>query len=268
MSKRVFIVGVLALATGIAVYETWQANAERQLLADSQQRVAALTEVLKHLRAGRDDSASRLSQIEESIARQTNARQQTATAAAPQSTTADGGSPFTESVNALKGSAELLHDRLFRHRPGAEIPELNLLKASDWLLFTQMLTQVFGDHMPVTEAEIRKASAVFREKAKQVFQVNLQEALRAFAQANNGKQPNEISQLRDYFEAPVDIAMLQRYRVVSSTALPDEDQNRLFAGPESVIIEKQVVDPQYEMITMTTRKGGMFMPLEFRLKTP
>ncbi|MEI6713274.1 MAG: hypothetical protein WCO60_05950 [Verrucomicrobiota bacterium] len=269
MSKRILSAGVLALATGIAVYQTWLVNAHSQGLVDRQQQVAALTEERQHLRAEHDDSTSRLNQIEESIARQTNARQQTETAAASQSPTPPGSDPFTESVNSLKGEAELLHDRLFRQRPGAEIPELNLLNASDWLLFTQMLSQVFGDHMPATEAEIRKASAIFREKAKSVFQLNLQQAIRAFAQANNGQQPTEISQLRDYFEAPVDIAMLQRYRVVSSTALPDEYQNRIFAsGPESVVLEKQAVDPQYEEVTMTTRKGASFMPLGFRLKTP
>src|SRR5215212_10189574 len=49
----------------------------------------------------------------------------------------------------------------------------------------------------------------------------LQSALRDYAQANGGQLPADLSQLKPYFQAPVDDALLQRYALLQTGKLSD-----------------------------------------------
>lgn len=258
MSKPFFIVVALVLALGAASHQTWQVHAGRQQVAALQQEAAGLEKELQHVRVAHDKDARCLKQVQKRLA-----RQQTETQSAAQSSAGTEGDPSWASEYSMIAAVERLCE-WFAKRPGSEIPELELLKASDWLLLVQLAGNTANDE------EVRKTLAGVRSVAKRNFQEMLQEALRSFAKANNGQELTEVSQLCDYFKEPVDEAMLQRYRVIASKALPDELQNHdLFPqGTESVVIEKQAVDPTYDALTITSERAAWVHDGEIRVNAP
>jgi hypothetical protein len=93
-----------------------------------------------------------------------------------------------------------------------------------------------------TDEDYDLALAGLRSQAKQRFAYSLGAALDAYIAANDGQLPNNISDLKSYFNPPVDDALLQRYQVTQSGNLSD------VAHQDSLITEKAAVNDQHDTL--------------------
>lgn len=94
--------------------------------------------------------------------------------------------------------------QLLDQSPGKKIPELALLKDSDWL-------QVAKEADLKTQIGTRRAFNDLRTRAKQAFGRELQQAFQRYAAANNDQMPSALAELRPYFDSAVSDDILQRY---------------------------------------------------------
>jgi hypothetical protein len=112
--------------------------------------------------------------------------------------------------------------------PDKKIPELRYLSAHDWLT-------VANEASFQSETDVRRALSRLRGLGKQRFGRYASDALDRFVAANDGQLPTDTSQLKAYFDVPVDDETLQRYQVVQTG-----DANRL--SDPYVLSERGPVD--------------------------
>jgi RNA polymerase sigma factor (sigma-70 family) len=249
--QKSLIGATLAVAVGTGIYEARQASASRSQLQVLQQQHAPLAEQVDQLTRDRDSAANKLAALQKDLARVQSDNERLrreaaevtklrgevnrlrageqqagqANAAAPV-----GDDPFTQSVLAMTQRAGELNGYLQR-MPEKRIPELQLLTENDWL-------SVAKDVSLQTEPEVRQALAELRNTAKHKFATYALKAVDKFAAANNGQLPAEISQLKPYFDVPVEDSMLERYQVLHGSEAND---------PESWVISENVrVDPEVD----------------------
>lgn len=249
--QKSLIGATLAVAVGTGIYEARQAAASRSQLQALQQQQGPLAEQMDQLTRDRDSAANKLAALQSDLARvqsdnerlrrdaaelarlrgEVNRLRALDQQAAQANATAPvGDDPFTQSVLAMTQRAGELNGYLQR-MPEKRIPELQLLTENDWL-------SVAKDVSLQSEPEVRQALAELRNTAKHKFATHALKAVDKFATANNGQLPTEVSQLKPYFDVPVDDAMLQRYEVQLGSEAND---------PESwVIAEKVRVDPEVD----------------------
>lgn len=118
--------------------------------------------------------------------------------------------------------------------PEARIPELKFLSDFDWV-------ELAHDAKLETDADYRKALGEVRKRAESYFTKQLQSALKAYMDLNSGQWPTDLDQLKTFFSPPVEDTILDRWHIVSKSALPGRD----FAG-EWVLTEKSPVDAAYD----------------------
>lgn len=241
----------LAVAVGTGIYEARQASVSRSQLQALQQQQGPLAEQIEQLTRDRDSAASKLTALQNDLARLRSdndrlhrdtaelaglrvevtrlraVEQQVGQSKAP----AVGDDPFTQSVLAMTQRAGELNGHLQR-MPDKKIPELQLLTENDWLSVAKEINLQ-------SEADVRQALAKLRNTAKHKFATYALQAVDKFMAANNGQMPTDIPQLKPYFEVPVDDAMLQRYEV-----LPTGDASSL--RDNWVMSERTRVDPEYD----------------------
>jgi RNA polymerase sigma factor (sigma-70 family) len=139
----------------------------------------------------------------------------------------------SEGVSQLK--------QLLEANPSESIPELRYLTEDDWRK---------QNHAPEANKdwpeEVRQASSRMSMSAvRNVAEYNLatrmlHPALQRYARDNNGQFPNEVSQLRPWFNSPIDDAVLQRWQILPATNLVRELQ--VLAGEDWVITQKAPVN--------------------------
>ena len=259
--QKSLIGATLAVAVGTGIYEARHASVSRSQLQALQQQQEPIAEQVDQLSRDRDAAARKLATLQTDLSRlqSDNERlrrdaaelaklrgevtrlraleQQSgqAKAAAPAS-----DDPFTQSVLAMTQRAGELNGHLQR-MPEKKIPELSLLTENDWL-------SVAKDVSLQSEPEVRQALSKLRNTAKHKFATHALQAVDKFAAANNGQMPTDLSQLKQYFDVPVDDAMLQRYQV-----LPPADGSSL--QDNWVMGEKTRVDPDYDQHLYKRRYG-------------
>lgn len=139
-----------------------------------------------------------------------------------------------------------LKERL-EQTPSAGIPELQLLTDADWLAAAQ------ERHFD-SENEYRIAFQKLRQAAQGKFGKEIHAALRKYLEANEGKFPTDIGQLRDYFGKPVDEAMLGGWQVA-----PAQDDEARRVG-DWVITQKSAVDDVLDWRVYFGRGGEHWTP--------
>jgi hypothetical protein len=95
--------------------------------------------------------------------------------------------------------------------PEERIPELQFLSEDDWIARV--------DDPLVTDDDYRSSMIRLRGDADREFARRVFPALQQYAQANNGQFPTDLSQLKPYFESPIDDAILQRFEIVPTKSL-------------------------------------------------
>jgi RNA polymerase sigma factor (sigma-70 family) len=136
----------------------------------------------------------------------------TKVAAAPRSLGA--GDPLQETLVSLGAKVTKLRTR-FEETPDKRIPELALVSDNDWL------NAVNGIKQLETDEDYRQAMNNLRSRGKQILGGQMQNALRKFAEANDGMIPTDISQLATYLPKETDPALLQRYKINVAGRLDD-----------------------------------------------
>ena len=231
-------------ATSMVIYQTWQAGSLRRQLETLQQQHASVVEQLQQLDREYEDATNRLAVFQRAKAQGNESREllnlrsevtRLRNTARDQVPLPSG--PEGEQMKAAFAKINLLKQRL-EQMPERKIPELQLLTGADWV------EAVNGMGDLETEAEARHALAGLRHLAKKRFLPMVQAAFQAYAKANDGQLPGALSELKPYFDSPLDDAVLDRYTLLRSGALKD-----LPADPAGVklIAEKPPVDPDYDV---------------------
>lgn len=258
--QKTLVGATLAVAVGTGIYEARQAATSRSQLQALQQQQGPLAEQIDQLSRDRDSVATKLAALQNDLSRlqgdNERLRRDAADAAKlrgevtrlraleqqggqTKAATPASEDPFTQSVLAMTQRAGELNGHLQR-MPEKKIPELQLLTENDWL-------SVAKDVSLQSEPEVRQALSKLRNTAKHKFATYALQAVDKFVAAN-GQMPTEISQLKPFFEVPVDDAMLQRYQV-----LPPADGGNL--QDNWVMGERERVDPDYDQHLYKRRYG-------------
>jgi hypothetical protein len=129
--------------------------------------------------------------------------------------------------------------RWFEDMPEEKIPELNYLSENDWI-------EKVDDPL-VTDDDYRTAASRLRSRAGRGFARRAFPALKQYAQANDGQFPTDLSQLKPYFESPIDDAILQRYDIVPAKSLVSYLAQ---TGGDWLITQKTAVNPADERLAI------------------
>ena len=196
---------------------------------------ARLEQQIRRLRRERDALLSRLDA----------ARQQSASAAETPSGS-DAAPDLTQATEVERWVRQTKRlQQIFERRPDQKIPELALLTDLDWL---RIARRVKLD----TEDNLARAMAIVRNKAKDIFALQLQKALGAYATENHGQIPDDVTELRAYLDPSLDPALLAQYEMVGPGRSPG-------IPPDSVMKSKSLVDEDYDdRISFQRGEGDSF----------
>jgi RNA polymerase sigma factor (sigma-70 family) len=152
------------------------------------------------------------------------------------------GDPMTVELNSWLARVNELKQK-FDQRPDLKIPELQFLTPRDWL-------NVALDAKLDTDSGARLAFSRLRTAAKQAFSPVLRQALNSHAQASGGQSLAEVSQLKPYFNPPVDDALLDRYQLVHPGRT-----NEAPAREPGILAERAPVDADFDSLLSVELSG-------------
>lgn len=98
-----------------------------------------------------------------------------------------------------------------KENPEQEVPEMKLVSEDQWqrgFLWT-----------PVTDADFQGLASGMRNSGAIQFASMTRDALRQYVQANEGRFPSDLLQLKPYMPPSVDDAILQRWHIVPANSL-------------------------------------------------
>ena len=231
-TQKVLITTALAAALGTGVYELAQNSRLQNDLQRMEQKFKPLAEQNEQLRRERDEMQKQFlsaQQDAEQWRRQIGELPKLRGEVARLRGDADRTNDSTQvAAKEWLNRVAQLKERL-RQNPNANIPELDLLAPEDWL------AAVKGQKLS-SDNEYRRALSTLRNAGENKFASLAQPVLRKFLEANGQKFPSDLTQLREFFDPPVDDAILQRWQIVPAKNVPN-----LRVG-DWIITEKTVVD--------------------------
>jgi hypothetical protein len=247
--QKTIIAAALAAVAGTGIYEAGRLRAPIQALQEQQ---TPLVEQVQQMQRERDDARKQLeSLLVQNEQLKTNqyapellrlrgevARlrvQARALAQLMSRNTQNNRDPMESAAKELVGKMNLLKQRL-EQMPDKNIPELQYLGSEAWASISQTAKLE-------TDAGVREALSDLRNLAKQKFAPQMGQALQAYAQANGGQLPTDTSQLKPYFELPVEDGVLARYQVIGTGNIRDLQPGQL------IVAEKSAVDDEYDSIS-------------------
>ncbi len=130
-------------------------------------------------------------------------------------------------------------------RPDEQFPEIRLARHFQWLKAT-------GEKLE-SEEDLHTARNVLQQSALHQFGGMTMAALEKFTHDNGGRFPSDMSELRPYFEPPIDDAILQRYMIAPAKSI---DQLKYSAAAEAdswVITQKAAADDNESPIAIGLR---------------
>jgi len=119
-----------------------------------------------------------------------------------------------EALAAGERNIRQLKQRL-EQMPDKKIPELQLVTDKDWFDAVKSVKKL------ETDDDYRQAFDDLRRNVKNEFARMLQQALRGYAKANADQLPSDLSQLKPFFDKPVDDAILARYSLLQTGKVGD-----------------------------------------------
>jgi hypothetical protein len=147
-------------------------------------------------------------------------------------------------VSAASEKSEL--DRLnqliewLRRNPSENSPELKLLTAQEWLKFMDDKLNTDGDYLR-NIAHVRAAIELTK------ITPALYSALKEYVKVNNGQFPTDLSQMKLYFDSPIDDAILQRWEIIPVTSVnPLIVKSGVDMGGAWVITQKAPVNAEWD----------------------
>lgn len=178
--------------------------------------LAAKEHKISELKQERDNSSQRLDEFRKKL----------------QSSRASSDNKTTTPRNDVHSRVEALKEALAR-LPEQSIPELRLASDSDWYAAVDGELDTTDDY--------RRALGKLRSLTELKFAKVFQPMLREYTDANGGKFPSDISQLQPLIRGDIDVAMLQRYKVV-----PAKEVDSVSVGGDWAITQVSVIDSDYD----------------------
>jgi RNA polymerase sigma factor (sigma-70 family) len=192
--QKTILVGAV-VAIGAGVYEVRALAGQRERLRALAVETSGLSALELATRQERDDALGRLSAFKSEAAR--NAL----------TTLAPAAEDLT--IAEIVSRADQMR-RTLDANPNLRIPELALLKESDWL-------QVARERPVGSESDLRASLGRIRSVAKSQLATHLSRALSAYVKGNDGKLPATARDLQPHFAEPIEAAvlsaMLDRYDI-------------------------------------------------------
>jgi RNA polymerase sigma factor (sigma-70 family) len=253
--QKAIVGAALAAAVGTGVYEARQASNARAEAKMLRQQQVPLNGQIQQLQRERDDATNRLALLAGELAKTRNNntellklrgevnRLRKDSEELGRLRTGDSSGSAELAASAWLKRANQLKERL-EQSPNMKIPELKYLNEDAWLKVAHKELE--------TDDDYRRAFGELRSAAESGFGALLQTALRKYLAANNNQFPTEVSQLRTYFESPVDDACLQRYAIIPVGMLKSVT---LDDGSKWVITQKSPVDEEYDNRLAIGTKG-------------
>jgi len=249
----VLVIGILVAAVGLGFHGARQTTALRTELEAVRLRETPLAQEIEQLTRERDEIMRLLAPL-----RATNEQLMLSNAGLPRlrgeiSRLRRETREFAQlktTVDAMSEPAKKWSDGAARWKQVADqrtelkIPEFQFLTEEDWLSM--------GDPGWPTNSEndVRMGMAFLRAKAKSHFFPRVAVALNEYIAAHGGQLPNDILQLKPYFNSPVDDSVLERYKLLHTGKLSD------FPESESLLTERAPVDDEYDFISSAAAFGG------------
>jgi len=247
LQKSLIAASVAVLAT-VEIHQARQASELRRQVQTLQEQRAPLAEQNQRLLLERDDLTKKLSAARQAggqpsggvnelvrlrgeVTRLRQSAQELAQLKA--ATAASGTDPAIEAtLKSWATRATQLKARL-EQMPEKKIPELQLLAEKDWFDAIKSARQL------ETDADFRQALHRLRNSAKQAFGDLAKDAIKKFAEANQGALPGDFSQLKPFFETPVDDATLSRYSLLQTGKLADLPSNEYLFAEKTPPVDDQ-----------------------------
>ena len=266
LQKSIFTATV-ALLAGAGIYKTRQASQWREQVESLQAAQAPFAVQNQQLLRERDGlkklvavqmassqpsaGMNELLRLRGEVSRLRQSAQELAQLKAAAAAT--GNDPVIEAT--LKSWATLatrLRERL-EQMPDKKIPELQLLTQKDWFDAIKNAKQLD------TDTDFREALHQLRNSAKQAFGDIAMEAIKKYAQANSGALPGDWSQLKPFFDTPLEDATLARYSLLQTGRLADVPQNEYLVAEKAPPVDDQF-DSIYEFQIQGTHSSSLSNP--------
>ena len=232
--QKTLITATIAAAVGAGIYGVRQASMLRTQVQTLRQQQAPLTEQIQKLQRERDDTAKGLAAVNEENARlrsnspESELLKLRGEVGVLRRNSTQTNDPVLQAAMAWLAKKEKLQ-RAFEESPDQRIPEMQFLTDEDWLSLVK-------DLKLDTDDDVRFAMHYVRSSAKMNSTPMIQTALKKFMEANNGNWPEDVAQLKPFFDQPIDDAILQRYKIL--------DKEQTWSGwlNGMILVEKESVD--------------------------
>ena len=233
--QKTLITATVLAAIGVGFYEERQNSNLRTEVNKVQQLQAPLKDQIQQLQQERDETVKRLTILTEQIAKTKGnssellwLRGEVGRLRVNASQTND---PFVQKALRWKANEARLR-QLFNDRPDQRVPEMQFLPDDAWL-------DLARDEDLNSEDGIRKALSGVRRYAKNIFVNELSDALGKYVEKNNGRLPDNVTELKSYFKTPVDDAVLLPYKLLHTGKLSDVPRGEW-------VMTDTVVDDKYD----------------------
>lgn len=255
--QKTVIGATLAAAVATGVFEAHQASQLQKQVQTFQQRQGPLTEEIQQLQRERDDATNRLTAVvakNERLKSNPNenellrlrgevTRLKTAQAQKENDPTAAAATSWLERVNQLKEYLE--------QHPDMKIPEFQFLPDQRWLNAVEAGGLQMKD-LKNPDDYFHGPIDFLRSQAENDFGLNIQIALRKYSDANDGRFPTDLSQLRPYCDPNVEDLLQQLYEIKPASILPASQVKEMNIKTDWVVVRKKRVIPN------STSRGAYF----------
>jgi DNA-directed RNA polymerase specialized sigma24 family protein len=214
-----------------ATYQTKQAATLRTKVQSlEQQQQSTPADQLQQLTRERDEMKRQLAESREEIERLNRnaaelvrlrdevSRLRTDLANVKSGGEANLNNPMQVAMKSWVERAKTLQSRL-KEVPEVCIPEFELLKDVDWL---DSVKEFDLNENLQGDVWIRYAAAQLRDAAKGHFAMQLAQALDGYLKANNDELPKELTELKSYFEMPLNDEIIDRYKLIQQGKYSEE----------------------------------------------
>ena len=243
--QKTLIALTIVAAVGTGMFEAREASKLQNQVQALQQQQAPLSDQNQQLTRERDDAARQLAASRDEIERLNHStgellklRGDVARLRGDANRTND---PTQVAMQSWLNRVAQLKERL-KQNPEAGIPELDLLKEEDWLA-------VVKDLQLGSENQYRRALSTLRGAGEGRFASLAHSALQKLLESNGHKFPTDIMQLREFFDAPVGDAILQRWQIAPAKTVPG------IGVGDWIITQKTIVDDVLDSQTAIGERG-------------
>jgi len=235
--QKLLVTASVVLLAGAGVYEARQASrltGETQMLRQKQTAVQAQIQLLEN---ERDEATNRLAELlAENSPLKANPHMaellelRSEVAQFKDAAAKKENDPIQSAAEDLLAKVEQLKQRLDQS-PDKKIPEIQILTPTDWINVS--LKAILTNNIST-----QYALSQLRIAAKDRFAPMMAQALRNYTHASGGELPNDLSQLKPYFDSTVGDEILGRYKLLHTGHLSDVPSEDMLVAEKAVVDER------------------------------